>query len=1047
MLEKFFTPAQQVVARVPTKTIDTCVFEGSVKEKMKSCMDDSFFSNALYIASPALHEQIKLYLNENDATEKRTKKIEHAFMRYLNRMSTRCTPFGMFAAVGTMEIAENGDKNIVHDTSGQYLDVKLDALVLENISNRLLNEPYIRTRLQYKVNETCLFDGEDVKYINYYFLHGKRIHEVVKIDRNEYLYEVLKSGGNWVNYKEIIGTLQAYDEDLEMDDIVAFIDELIETHILITEIAPSIAGMPYQDHFMEVLERLLIKDIEGEARDLVGRVTSIFKKTRAVNKDVSLMGFVEWLIDEFTSLDIQFDPQRILHIDTYHQFEQVKIDQSIINSVMRGIEVASHFTLSSSSATVEAFKKVMEATYNEAPVSLLTVLDADMGIGYPANKLKIGANNQLLNEITALNPPAKPYTEMRWYEQHYSFWLQKYVDCIKAQEREIVLTDADLKSFQSVIPQLPDTFNAHFSIISAKNLQQNEFDHYVQFNGWAGITATNMLARFANAHPGIQKICEEAAMVEERALGEHEVMAEISHVSDAGLVNILARPLLRKYELPYLVNSQLPGERAIYPGDLQVYVKNDKVLLYAEKIQKFVKPVLTSAHNYTMSEHPVYKFLCDIQRQNTVDGVHIHLGTWVDKLDYFPRVRYQNVVLIPASWEFKESYFEPFFKQQITITEMRERLMHKLQHIRYFMVKEGDNEMYVDVTCEHHWEMFFAYIKSMKKIIIKESLFDPSQGMTNDFILPFYKKEAAQTSSKGNSAQLIRALQSATQENTQRSFYPCDSWTYFKIYCNPSQFDQLLSKEWPQLLQKWNTDYQYEPQFFFIRYFDTAHHLRFRLFNPPVEHFGNIVKDVFAHFSALPFVHNIQMEKYARELERYHPADFDVLEKVFCKDAEIVQYFLQENWQLPDFVRLQFALKNVRHYLLSFGFSLNEILQFCEVARDNFAVEFNMDLILKKQLSKNFREHREAYEATVVGLPNELPWIERGEYCKSLRLEVLTTQKRNEIIWSIVHMHVNRLFNFNQRFYELIVYDYMERIARIEVGKARSGMNIASMNQ
>jgi len=53
--------------------------------------------NAIYIASPMLYNEMQKVKINKIKNKKEIQQIKESLTRYLTRMSTRCTPFGLFA--------------------------------------------------------------------------------------------------------------------------------------------------------------------------------------------------------------------------------------------------------------------------------------------------------------------------------------------------------------------------------------------------------------------------------------------------------------------------------------------------------------------------------------------------------------------------------------------------------------------------------------------------------------------------------------------------------------------------------------------------------------------------------------------------------------------------------------------------------------------------------------------------------------------------------------------------------------------------------------
>ena len=62
---------------------------------------------ALYIGSPDLHEQLLLWLSNKIEKQDKKEKTELSLVKYMIRMCTRCTPYGLFASCSSGNISDN----------------------------------------------------------------------------------------------------------------------------------------------------------------------------------------------------------------------------------------------------------------------------------------------------------------------------------------------------------------------------------------------------------------------------------------------------------------------------------------------------------------------------------------------------------------------------------------------------------------------------------------------------------------------------------------------------------------------------------------------------------------------------------------------------------------------------------------------------------------------------------------------------------------------------------------------------------------------------
>src|SRR5262249_48775301 len=111
---------------------------------------------------------------------------------------------------------------------------------------------------------------------------------------------------------------------------------------------------------------------------------------------------------------------------------------------------------------------------------------------------------------------------------------------------------------------------------------------------------------------------------------------------------ILARPILRTCEIPYLGRASVPAPQQIPVTDLRVSVVGEHVLLRSAQLDRRVVPRLTSAHDYGTSQG-IYRFMCALQSQGTTGNLAWDWGP-LREAPFLPRVVFDRLALSRASW-------------------------------------------------------------------------------------------------------------------------------------------------------------------------------------------------------------------------------------------------------------------------------------------------------------------------------------------------------------------------------------------------------------
>ena len=184
-----------------------------------------------------------------------------------------------------------------------------------------------------------------------------------------------------------------------------------------------------------------------------------------------------------------------------------------------------------------------------------------------------------------------------------------------AQRLELTEEDVDrmVATRAGEPPQrFPDAFQALITIAAASPEALDRGDFQVYVGGASGPSGARLLGRFCHADELLWRQTETHLRAEE-AQQPGAVYAEIVHLPQGRIGNILSRPVLREYEIPFLGRSGAPEERQIPITDLLVSVRGNQIVLRSRRLQREIVPRLSSAHNFTNRSLGVYRFLCTLQ--------------------------------------------------------------------------------------------------------------------------------------------------------------------------------------------------------------------------------------------------------------------------------------------------------------------------------------------------------------------------------------------------------------------------------------------------
>jgi hypothetical protein len=341
--------------------------------------------------------------------------------------------------------------------------------------------------------------------------------------------------------------------------------------------------------------------------------------------------------------------------------------------------------------------------------------------------------------------------EMRW-NQADKILHKKLIDNYKTNGHTVEFTEKDFESLKPNWDDLPQTLSCMceiFTLSSHPHIISSSHPHiYVHSAG--GSSAANLLGRFCHVNQALEEYVKEITHFES-SQNPDKIYAEIVHLPESRLGNILLRPVLREYEIPYLAKASVPADNQIPLSDLYISVRQGKIVLRSKRLNKEIIPRLSTAHNYSRNAMPVYHFLCDLQTQGLRGGVSFYWGVLANEFYFLPRAVYKNTILSLATWKIKTDDFKKLIEKQNN-TEIKEKIQNwrKERNIpQLVLISEGDNELLVDFENVLSIKMLFSTIKKRPNFELKEFLFDTRNSVikddignpfTNEFIITFHKK-------------------------------------------------------------------------------------------------------------------------------------------------------------------------------------------------------------------------------------------------------------------------------------------------------------------
>ncbi len=1023
-----FEFSSKLIVRTPTMTE-----QQSAVDLIKLLADPTFLES-VYIASPALYNECLKLKQGNILSDKEAAKVKKSLTKYAYRMGTRCTPFGLFSGCHVSNWTKDKSGITISDAVKRH--TRLDMHYLCTLAQNLAQRTDIRAGIRFFANNSTYIIGNEIRYVEYTYQKENRLYQICSVAHNEYIEKILSEAKEGVFLNQLVVSLMSVDEEMSRMEVEDFINELIGSQILISEMEPSTTEKDFLLKIISLLEKVTEKSTELKAIiNTLSQIDETLKKIDS-NKFQQTEGY-QAIVALVKELGVPFDEAKLFHTDIYKTEVSGGVYEGYQDQLISAISVLNKITAYNDNPNLKNFKDNFYKRYEEKEMPLSVVLDTETGIGY----LNSASNQDITPLIDDIFVPSqrKNTSSINW-NQLEQLLHRKNRD---RTGKDIEILDEDLADFEENWNNLTPSFPLMFKFFSDDEL-------FIESCG--GSSAVNLLGRFANGNPEINEIVQEIAD-KEQDLEKDVVFAEIIHLPESRVSNILLHPPFRKYEIPYLSNANSDAENTIDISDLCVSVKNNRIILRSKKLNKIVIPRLSNAHNFSHNALPVYQFLCDLQNQGKRGGLYFHWGGLSKIQQHFPRVKYRNCILSLAQWNIHHSDVKSILDASNMIRRSKiDEFLQKWDLPRYVVLAEGDNELFIDFENDMLVNIWLEYIKKRSVTVLKEFIHS-SYGVANSSSKVPYSNQVIALIQSNRSSFKNSSLAPNNLSSVKRIFTLGSEWIYFKIYCGVRSADRILAEaikpacsmlEEEKKISKW----------FFIRYNDPDFHLRVRFHVSDIAHIGHVIQ-TFNEFTSA-FMENgiiwkIQNDTYNREIERYGSNTIENVESLFHQDSiAVVKMIAAVQHDERDNFRWMWAIKSVDELLRSFEISMEHRYDLMESLRNAFAQEFNATKLLKTQLDTKYRKFRGglekwlANESLLLEDPDELAAIrylfDRTVAGIPVVQQISYMNQRQELemslvnlLGSLIHMTINRVITSQPRFHELIIYDFMSRLYKSSI--------------
>jgi len=1056
-----FSPASFFVFRTPLLPFDLLVrFSLDCQSSFKALHDEQFQKiyaedlararaslkvvinrpevwEAIFLACPGFVRLLGAW--EADPDSKRGKRAEVTLVRYVARLAGRTTPFGLLAGISHGAIGGGTCLNVLG--SEKYVrHTQISVEFAMALCEEWHRDSELKMHLQYRPNSSLYHLPGWVRYVETRQKDQEPSHRLVGLHETEILRQALSLASGGATSKQLVQ--QVARNGFTWEAACDYVDKLIECQVLRPDLEVRITGQRTVQYLANHLPKT------KKFANIRASLRQISSALAIIDKSGFSHGQTHYR-EVLTSLaSLRHRPTRAspFHVTLVKPAPEASLGQEVLAEITRGINIFHHLYQNdrSTDPALAAYFQEFAARYGDREVPLVEALDGDIGIPYEFNA-----------EVSRHFGREKGGTE----RSSSILLLRKLSEALGFQAQEIVFNEQELKCLKSTksLP-LPDSFavKAVLTSSSQQNLVRGQFQ--VILEGGFGSSGAGMFARFCQSDKSLlEKVS--AYLQAEEAQRPEAVFAEIVHLPGEHYGDLVIRPLLRKYEIPYLGKSGATRSRQLPITDLLLSARGGRFLLRSRTLGREVIARMTGAHYFPTSDLNVYRFLCSLQHQGVAGRLWWDWGLLADA-PFLPRVSSGRLILCLARWRIGREEIAQFSSltgadQFRFIQEWRVR-----RRIPRWAAIRGENQnLPVDFCNPLSVKSFVHLLKHYNEGALQEffpapdalSARGPEGSFVHDLVIPFLAKTPP---SNAQYLQVMTSRRSARRSVPLRVFPPFSKWMYVKLYMGPSMADTVLRERIAPLVMKSLREGVID-RWFFLRYRDPEVHLRLRFQGSRQRLLNRFLPLVQAEIDSLIETNRawrVQYDTYERETERYGgDLGIPLAEQIFHFDSQAVLQIigslepndegLNDRWRL--------ALRGVDMLLTGFGYRTKAKQQLVQMARVKFLGRIAQDDESSSyRRSLHFRKERPILESILdddsakngVHLRNSMVSCLRILRERSIRLAPTVLQFKDldrkrklsvplsDLALSFVHMHLNRLLRWGMSPGEDEIYDSLERL-------------------
>jgi len=959
---------------------------------------------ALAVGSAALFDAVAAHgASAGDA------RVARKVRRFLIRMSTRPTPYGLFAGVALARWDARTDLALSDEPPRRR--TRPDMGWLMRFVRELETRPDVCARLRFTTDSLAVVrEGRAV-------LHDWKPHgaaegvERVSVRATPAVLRTLERARQATPYAELHAALLATTPGATPEKADRLLAQLAANGFLLSELRPPLLAASPALHVLASLERIPEARADAERLRCVLVAAAAFDAAPA---DEALQRY-RTLVELAGATDENGRAAPPVQVDMALALRGDRLARAVGDEAARAAELLVRCSpIPRNPPVLAAYRQAFVARYSAArEVPLLELLDPVAGLGSP-----FGAR---------YNHSNVPGHAAKLHERHKTLLYAAHT-ALRGLDPAFEL-DAATVARLALAPDAegaPRTLdlNVFVAAESADAIDRGAFEVVVGPNLGAASAGRN-LGRFADllgADAAVSLAAAARAGEDDRRLWAELVYEP----GDARLMNVAVRPAVRSHAIAHGIAPGIDPRNVIPLEELVVGVRADGFCLRWSRDGREVVPCTGHMLNYNRAPLP-FRFLDLVGREGSARFSSFDWGP-AEGFPYLPRVTSGRIVLRPAEWKidrFAASH-ELGNRRGAPFRDAL-RCWRARWHVpRHVFLAAGDNRLALDLDDPDHADELgrdLAALHESRQLVLQEVVPAHDRAwMTGaggryvtELVVSLRLRDMPPAPPPPPLPARTRVVSTAEARGRLRP--PGSEWLFVKIYGTPAGEDALIAGPLQAFARDAIADGRVDG-WFFVRYADPEPHLRVRFAGFP-ERLSAVVYpalcELLTTLMADGTCSRFVVDTYDREVDRYGGADaLAAVEPLFCADSAAVAELIREmRAGVTELDRLTIAALSIDRLLAELGLRDTERLRWYKGSagerRDGGAEYRQRKAVLRAWLRGSAEQGAPETWLTEVLARRRDAVAATGVRLDELRRAGLLCADVATMYRSIVHMHCNRL--------------------------------------